>query len=509
MSRINPLIHRFLEDPTGLEEQELDKLEVLLREHPHRAIELREQLLLDDYLSQKLAIDRQNFFAQIEQRIADFQRGQEEMYDHVAELRAIAEGDIDKPLRQSSRWTWVKYSLAAALALSLVVAVTLWQQGGSAARPVAIVEEISGEVTIVRGGEQIAPQLGKAIYTTDQIVSTAGSTIEWKYKDKTTVRIVGDALGIVSSETQTGAKQVQLDQGELVANVVPQQRGPMTFSTPHATATVRGTALRLVVGRADTQLDVSEGKVELTRLADGSKIEVAANETGVASQERIALKLPQWPVSRSRAIFLMQGEPQNTLCRNPASGNFRQSELTSQGAARGDGQKLVLAGGAFAAADDGADMTTLIQRSGEFTCEIALTPQAAEEGDGILLSLGPHSAPNLQLRQQGAWLLARAATGGEAVEITMGEVVAGKRVHLLLSGRNGQLVAYVAGVQTAEKRDILLDTSAWSSGPLTLGANADGEEPWRGEIARLAIFAHFMDPEEARRERERFELVHP
>jgi hypothetical protein len=127
-----------------------------------------------------------------------------------------------------------------------------------------------------------------------------------------------------------------------------------------------------------------------------------------------------------------------------------------------------------------------------------------------VLSLGPQAAPNLQLRQQGARLVARASSGdGDAVELTFGEIVAGQRVHLVLSGRNGALVAYVSGVQTADKSDILIDTSKWLSGPLSLGADAGGENAWHGQIERLAIFAHHMNAQEARRERERFELVHP
>ncbi|HUE71797.1 MAG TPA: FecR domain-containing protein [Pirellulaceae bacterium] len=500
MSRVHPLVHRFLEDPSGLEQAEFDGLVTYLREHPLRAVELREQLLLDDYLSQKLAIDRQNFFAQIEQRIADFERGQEEMFDHVAELRAIAEGEIDKPLSEPPRGAWLKYSLAAAIALSLIAAVAAWQWPGTGPKAVALIEEVSGEVTIVRGQEQIAPRLGKAIYTTDQIVSTAGSTIEWKYKDETTVRLVGDTVGFVTADARTGAKQVTLDQGELVASVAKQVRGPMVFATPHATATVRGTQLRLVVGQADTQLDVTQGQVDLTRLADGRTIPVAANETGVASAERIEIKLPEWPVTRARAIYLFQGDPNNVLCRNPASGNFRESELTILGEE-----------GALGSADDGADLATLVQRSGEFTVEIAFVPQAAEENSaGIIFSLGPQSEPGVGLRQEGRGILARVqASDGEVIELELGEVQAGQRAHVLLSGRNGRVAAQLNGNPTAERNDILVDTGSWKSGPLVLGADADGKSAWSGQAQRLAIFAHYMDGEEARREWERFELVHP
>ena len=510
MARLNPLILRFLDDPSNLDESDLDRLVALLRDDPHKAIELREQMIVDDHLSQKLAIDRQNFFAQIEQRIADFERGEEEIYDHVAELRAIAEAEIDKPLRPPHS-VWLKYSLAAAVVLLLAAGLVAWQLSNPELKSVASIEDLSGEVTIVRRSQRIAPRLGKTVFTGDQVVSTAGSTIEWKYKDGTRVRLVGDAASFVAADARTGAKKLQLDQGELVASVARQERGPMAFTTPHATATVRGTELRLVVGKLDTQLDVTDGRVELTRLADGRTIQVAASETGIASAELITLKLPTWPVDRSRAVYLFQGDPNNALCRNPQTGNFRQTELSCQGDASGDGNRLRLAGGFFTAADDGADITALIGRSGEFTCELAVVPQAEEEGSGgIVLSLGPPSAPSFQLRQQGAWLVARAAAGdGNIVELTAGEIVAGKRVHLLLSGRNGSLVATMNGVQTADKSDVLIDSSRWSGGPLSLGADADGHSAWHGQIERLAIFAHFMNADEARRERERFELLHP
>src|SRR5262245_54005474 len=155
MARVNFLILRFLEDPSSLDESDLDRLVALLRDDPRKAIQLREQILLDDHLSQKLAIDRQNFFAQIEQRIADFTRGEAEMYDHVAELRAIAEAEIDKPLRQRMRWVWLKYSLAAAVSLALVAGLVAWHATGPGPKSIASIEDFTGDVLLVRYREQV------------------------------------------------------------------------------------------------------------------------------------------------------------------------------------------------------------------------------------------------------------------------------------------------------------------------------------------------------------------
>ena len=84
------LIHRFLEDPAGLSETDLEQLTAHLRAEPAKAVELREQLIIDDLLGQKLAVDRKNFPTMVQQRLADFEKGEEEKYDQVADLRAIA-----------------------------------------------------------------------------------------------------------------------------------------------------------------------------------------------------------------------------------------------------------------------------------------------------------------------------------------------------------------------------------------------------------------------------------
>src|SRR5436190_13825585 len=90
MSDIDSLIHRYLEDRASLAGRELDELIAALRADPELACSLREQLLLDDLLAQKLTLDRRNFVAQVEQRIADFNRGHKELSQQTADLRSMA-----------------------------------------------------------------------------------------------------------------------------------------------------------------------------------------------------------------------------------------------------------------------------------------------------------------------------------------------------------------------------------------------------------------------------------
>src|SRR5438067_1463700 len=102
MSDLNTLIHRYLEDRSCLDPVELNKLIAGLKADPELAASLREQLLLDDLLAQKLALDRRNFLAQVEQRITDFQRGEESLTQQVADLRSLAAAERHRPAAGSS-----------------------------------------------------------------------------------------------------------------------------------------------------------------------------------------------------------------------------------------------------------------------------------------------------------------------------------------------------------------------------------------------------------------------
>ena len=503
MSRVDPLVRRYLDDPGGVAEEDLDKLVAVLRDDPAKAVELREQLLIDDHLSQKLAIDRQNFFAQIEQRLADFQRGEEEMYDHVAELRAIAEAQIDQPLGAPLAAPWLKYVLALALSLVVVAGVIAWRSSGPERTPVALVEEISGDVQVLRGGQPIVLAPGKAVSTGDEVTCLPGSTIEWKYKDGTTVRLLGDTVSNIAADPRSGAKRVELKQGELSANVAPQQRGPMLFTTPHATATVLGTELRLVVARESTQLDVLAGKVDLTRHSDGQTVRIAANETGVASKREVALRMPPWPVDRAKAVLLFEGDAEQTLVRNPQSGNFRVTPLESVGdAGQSERRTLEFRGGSFQSVEAGEDLTQLLVRTTGFTVQMALVPQS-QAVSGTILTVGDPQTPWLTLRQAGEWLMADL----DAVEpVRLGKVSGGSQTLVVIAHDDGHL-AWRIGDESGQAES--QPEAAWLSGPLVLGGAADGGDAWQGQVVRLAIYKDAMSADEMQREHQRLRLVLP
>ena len=488
----NPeLIHRFLEDPASLPEADLEQLIAYLRAEPGKAVELREQLILDDLLGQKLAVDRKNFIIMVQQRLTDFERGEEEVYNQVADLRAIAEAEIENKVRPPGINPWVKFLGSLSLIAVAVLCVVVWRYQQSAPRAIANVEELSGHVVRLQGTIEEPLRIGQAISTGDSIVAAPGSTVVWKYKDGTTVRILGDTETQLSADT-TFAKQVKLEHGELTASVAKQTRGPMVFTTPHATATVRGTELRLVVGDVNTQLHVTEGKVDFQRHDGSQMLQLTANESGIATAANIQPRVFTWPVNRSSTAYLFDGTV--WLARNPETGGQRNTSLKEY------------------AAEAGQDVLALVKRSGEFSCDIVFTPEkASSPNPAVVCSLGPEGHENFLLVQTGKELFmhVRAASGESPSVIELGEIALGSRHYVSVALKEGSVSASVDGVEVIVEDKFQSSIPSWQEGPLLLGADALGKRSWRGEIASLAIFDQFVEKPLADANRQRFKQLHP
>ena len=111
----------------------------------------------------------------------------------------------------------------------------------------------------------------------------AGGTIEgmapdsWfklQFNDGSTVMISGTSM---LTFADLGQKRLRLREGRLSANVTPQRVGkPMLIHTRSAVLEVLGTQFDVEANLASTVLNVSEGKVRLRRLSDGSVVDVPA-----------------------------------------------------------------------------------------------------------------------------------------------------------------------------------------------------------------------------------------
>ena len=486
------LIYRFVEDPAGLDEAELEQLIAHLRAEPAKAVELRQQLIIDDLLGQKLAVDRKNFIIMVQQRLADFERGEEEVYNQVADLRAIAEAEIERKVRPPGINPWVKFAGGISLLVFAVLCVVVWRYRESAPRAVANVVKLSGSVVRITGTTEEPLHLEQTLSTGDQIVVSAGSMIVWKYKDGTTISLLGESRTQLSADANL-AKQVRLEQGELEADVSKQNiHRPMVFTTPHALATVRGTKLRLIVAEANTQLDVTEGKVDFQRHNNSNVLSLTAKQSGIATAVNIQTKDAQWPVNRAAAVFL--SEEGEELVRNPESGNLRVASLDED------------------SEEAGKAVMSCLKQSDEFGCDIMFTSNKVEQKDLMLLcALGPLGNENFLLMQKGTQLFVqlRGASRSTPVLFELGEVTLGEPHYVSFAFQEGRVSAVVDGVEVPFDDKFPSSMATWEEGPLVLKADASGQRSWWGKIEAMVLFNQFIDKPLSDANRARHKQLHP
>lgn len=507
---LDDLIHKYVEDRASLTEAELDQLIAGLRESPARAIELREQLILDDFISQKLAFDRRNFLSQVEQRIADFEQGEVEIQNQVVELRYLAETEFS-PGQATGRdvaW-WKVLAVAAAVLLgAFLLGPRLLEFGRE---PLATVERADGSVLLTAGETDSAVSRGQPVAAGHQFTTPAGGTLELRFPDNTLVTIGADSQVTIDSDPQTGGKLLHVERGELFAEVQKQRLGrPMVFATPQAWATVLGTRLRLTVDDRATRLDVIEGQVELRRRSDGQSLLVSTAQTGIAGADNLAQHQLRWPDNRAGMIFLFDGDARNTLVRSPQ--NLDVLQLTQlhahPAAAELSPGALRLSDGYFDSAEAGSDLLALLKASNELTVEIVLRPETAgqdgQSGPAPILSFAAAVgdkksqalAPNFVLQQDAARLIAqlRLAGGDEPADsFRLGSLKPGSVQHVALAYRDGKLLAAVDGEPLFETGAAHGNFAEWKAMTLLIGSDPSAGVPWRGEVMAIAIYSRALE----------------
>ena len=517
MSPLDVLIHRFLDDQRELSLDDLDALIEGLRAEPARAVELREQLLVDDLVAQKLTLDRRNFLAQVEQRIADFERAEDEIDQQVAELHSLASAPVAPAAGSSGVSTWLK----GALALSLVAAIAglfIWPQfRPQRAHVVAKVIQVGGPVATVRSEDRTSLAMDQALYVGQQIESPPGGSLSLAYADQTELRIGEGTLVTLDEQPGTGAKRVHLAHGELWADVARQSNGPMQFLTPHAIATVLGTQLRLTVTGDETLLKVEEGKVRLDHLGDATPIDVAASESGLATPDSLDLRKVEWPsVTEGLAFVFDPFVHRIPQTRNPISGNWLSAPLETVGSAVVNELNDIyeLSGGHFLAPREGQDIVKVSRESREFALEIVLSPSPVlQPGLARVVGLDGDDGSNcFALSQENdgfAWEL-RTDTAPPPAPQRFGldrPKNSADLIHLTISYRDGRLAIFQNARLITSRDDWHGSLAAWQEGPLVIGADSRGLNAWRGSVESLAIYHRCLDSAEVARNVQNYQIL--
>ena len=147
-------------------------------------------------------------------------------------------------------------------------------------------------VTVERGGQSFPAENGLKLLPGDLLKTTTNCATLITYGRENTRIVVTSDTELKFLNWREG-KRFELQAGEIVATVARQRWfRPMVFMTPQAEARVLGTKFTLTATTNATRLDVTEGKVKLTRTSDGAPVKVGAGYYAIAADAAELVALP-------------------------------------------------------------------------------------------------------------------------------------------------------------------------------------------------------------------------
>jgi hypothetical protein len=523
---VQPVIDKYLEDRSGLTEDEMGLLINALQVDRKLAGEVKEQLLLDEMLRQKLVADRRHFSAQVDQRLRDYESGEILFESKTIELQEQVEraliGNFDEPApavqvsrrkrrrRRSSRlWLVAVVLLVGVTVAGAMIGWNNWQNG-------AVIGKVEGEVVLIRDGQQQTLAAMAEVRDGDQFETSASGKLTLRYRDGTTVELNGKT----KAKFRTGwSKEMTISKGHISADVTPQQfAATMKFRTPAADAHVLGTKLRITAREGGTRLDVTEGSVKLARTSDDNSVLVAAGHYGIATNDDLYVTEMRWPSSREGLVFHTTSPDKQRLHLASPSGTRLFYALRPEGNARIDDQlKMILDGGHVrpAFANDAADdLLQACQLSGELTIECVLhTEYLQQDGPARIATFSTDSSNyNFSLGQQDDRLVLRLLTTGGSEqpnqsEISLCHLADAAPHHLVVTYRDGLTMCFLDGEKVCENNSVAGDFLNWQPQHLLLGNERSGGRPWKGELRGLAIYNRTLSQDEARENRKRLQQI--
>ena len=284
-----------------------DDWEELIERHLRDELTESEMERLAEWLDSNPAA-RQSFVEESlwDTRMAEVLRGESD--GRLSEV--LAADNTSSFGQQKSTNTVLRLLLAASVAVIVVLSVGLYQQQAQAERRIAEIQSKSPEVKPEPSIAKIIGLSGSLIWTGDRGkiqreleigTELPGGTIEgvapdsWfelQFNDGSTVMISGTSMLTFADASQ---KVLRLKDGSLTASVEPQPADkPMLIHTHTALLKVLGTQFEVKAGLTSTALRVSEGKVRVKRLSDGSEVDVPAKHRVIAGadNELIAVNVP-------------------------------------------------------------------------------------------------------------------------------------------------------------------------------------------------------------------------
>jgi hypothetical protein len=171
-----------------------------------------------------------------------------------------------------------------------------------------------------------------------------------------------------------------------------------------------------------------------------------------------------------------------------------------------------LNGGYLISGDAGPDIFATSRGGSELTLEAVFSPASMDQsGQARIISLSDESDdPDFALAQDGPDFTFCLKTDGKTPPPSPPRLTINSTdtpLHLTLTYRDRELIAYRDGMEIARSQDMWGSLAAWRAGPLTVGADASGERPWRGIMEAVALYNRCLEPGEVARNARNYRLL--
>lgn len=220
--------------------------------------------------------------------------------------------------------------------------------------------------------------------------------------------------------------------------------------------------------------------------------------------EEIILAPSRWPVDSAGLLFAWENGEGERRLQPGGEGEPLPVNLRARGRARLTAhQSMLLDGGSFVARDATEPLLQAFRESGEITIEAVARPRLPyQRGPARVVSFSDGTGSrNFTLGQERYEWVLRLRTPANAPNATepqfvLGPVDAGAFTHVAVTYRDGELVGYLNGRESARSTDLSGDFQNWEPHTLLFGAETDGERDWAGELEGVALYHRVLGAEE-------------
>jgi ferric-dicitrate binding protein FerR (iron transport regulator) len=382
----------------------------------------------------------------------------------------------------------------------------------------ARLESVAGRVVVHRGAaprQSLPATKGAALWREDTLEVPAKGSVVIRYPDGSRVEAGPDTDIDLSTHTgdakdlNQGAgagKKIRVRTGLVSVDATRQPEGlPLLLVTPQAEVRVLGTRFALFVEETGTRVEVTDGRVRMTRREDGALVEVVKGHFAVAAKG-FALESRPMRVASGLVALYRFNESHGAVVRDAApAGPMLPLRVANDSAVSWvPGGLVVHEPVTVASVEAAAKVIQSCQATRELTVEAWVRPREPDQGGAILTLLSNPYNLNFMLEQQGGggpsfvFHLRTSKTGEDGVSLAArGAAALGRLAHIVYTRAvSGAGALYVDGARRAE-HVVPGDFSSWdNSYRLAIAGDAKGRKPWLGEYRLVAVYRRALPASE-------------